>query len=301
MAGIVAFTPELQRLVDLDAPVEKIASGCVFTEGPVWNSREGSLTFSDIPGQTLYRWTEGGGQTVLRSPSGGANGNTLDRQGRLVTCEHANRRVSRTAADGSVETIASHFDGKRLNSPNDVIPCANGDLIFTDPPYGLRQPDGSFAPQEVLFNGVFRWSARDGSLRVLVDDFVRPNGLVLTADESRLYICDTQLHHVRVFDVAADGSLADGRVFADVSREDLIGRPDGMKIDSEGNLYVTANTPEGVWVYDPSGRHLGFIGVAESPANCAWGGQDWRTLFVTAQTSVYRLRMKVAGQRVIVD
>lgn len=298
MPGIVAVRPEFAEIVDTDVPVEKIADGLVFTEGPVWDARALSLTFSDIRADTLYRWTEAGGVEVLRQPSAQANGNTLDREGRLLTCEHLGRRVSRTSADGQVETLVDSFQGKRLNSPNDVVCAANGDVYFTDPPYGLRQPDGTFADGDYGLNGVFRWSAGTGELTLIVDDFVRPNGLVLSPDERLLYIADTQLAHVRVFDVTADGRLENGRLFAEIKPEGVTARPDGMKGDERGNLYVTSNTPSGIWVYDPRGRLLGQIGVGEGPANCAFGGEGWRTLFVTAQTSVYRLRLKVAGQRV---
>jgi gluconolactonase len=235
---------------------------------------------------------------VYRKPSAVANGNTWDRLGNLVSCEHTGRRLSRTNADGSVETVVGYYKGGRLNSPNDVICLADGDLVFTDPPYGLRRAEGSFGPQEVPFNGVYRVGADGSDLRVLVDDFVRPNGLVLSDDGSRLYIADTDRHHVRVFDVASDGSLSNGREFCDVRHGESIGRPDGMKLDSRGNLYIAANTVEGIWVFDPSGALLGFIGLPETPANLAWGGDDWQTMFVTASTSVFRLRTKVPGQPV---
>jgi gluconolactonase len=183
MAAIRMLDPALARLVDADVRAEPIATGFGFAEGPVWHGREQSLLFSDIPNDTLYRWTPAGGVQIFRRPSGQANGNTVDRQGRLITCEHANRRVSRTAHDGAVETLASHYAGKRLNSPNDVVCAADGDVYFTDPPYGLRQPHGSFRGQELPFCGVFRWSAADGRLTLLSDDFVRPNGLALDATE----------------------------------------------------------------------------------------------------------------------
>jgi sugar lactone lactonase YvrE len=295
MNTTVVHDSRLQALVDPSAAAEKIAGGCIFTEGPVWSHRNNSLIFSDIQGDTLYRWTEAGGQEVFRRPSGQANGNTYDLAGRLVSCEHQNRRVSRTLPDGSVETLISHYEGKRLNSPNDVVGAPNGDLYFTDPPYGLRQPDGSFAPQEIPFNGVYR-IATDGSLRLVADDFERPNGLVISTDGRQMYIDDTQRHHVRAFDLGADGGLSNGRVFVDVSRDETIGRPDGMKLDVHGNLYVTANTLDGVWVYAPDGVLLGCIGVPEPPANLAWGGPDNSTLFITARNSVYRQPMKVSGQ-----
>jgi sugar lactone lactonase YvrE len=300
MSATVVLDDRLRELVDPDATAEKIAGGCVFTEGPIWSHRDNSLIFSDVRGNTMYRWTEAGGQEIIRQPSGVSNGNTYDLDGNLVTCEHENRRVSRTYPDGRVETVVSHYDGKRLNSPNDVICLPNGDLYFTDPPYGLRRPDGTFGPQEVPFNGVYRIGA-DGSLTVLVDDFERPNGLVVSNDGRQLFVDDTDRHHVRVFDLGADGSLSNGRVFADVSHGGTVGRPDGMKLDVLGNLYVTANTAEGVWVYAPDGTLLGFIGVPEGPANVGWGGPGNSTLFITACTSVYRLPMKVAGQQLSID
>jgi len=296
MSETVVLDPRLEALVDPSATAEQIASGCIFTEGPAWSHKDNSLIFSDVRGNTMYRWTEAGGQEVIRKPSGVSNGNTYDLNGNLVTCEHENRRVSRTFPDGRVETVVGDYEGKRLNSPNDVVGAKNGDLYFTDPPYGLRQPDGTFAPGETPFNGVYRISAADGSLTLVVDDFERPNGIVISNDGRLLYIDDTDRHHVRVFDIGADGNLSNGRLFADVTYGDTVGRPDGMKLDTQGNLYVTANTAEGVWVYAPDGTLLGFIGTPESPANVGWGGPDNRTLFITACTSVYRLQMKVSGQ-----
>jgi sugar lactone lactonase YvrE len=199
-----------------------------------------------------------------------------------------------------VETLASHYDGKRLNSPNDVICASNGDVYFSDPPYGLRQPDGSFKGQELPYCGVFRWSAADEQLTLLIDDFERPNGLALNAQETELYICDTEHHHVRVFDRSADGSLRHGRVCVQLIHGDVLGRADGMKLDVEGNLYVAGNTPEGIWVFNPGGKLIGFISVGELAANLAWGGDDWRTLYITARTSVDRVPMKVAGQPMVV-
>jgi sugar lactone lactonase YvrE len=300
MAEIHVLDASIERLVDPHAPIENIATGFTFTEGPVWHSQDRRLLFSDIPNDTLYVWTQDDGQQVFRKPSGQGNGNTFDRQGRLLTCEHANRRVSRTARDGSVETLASRYDGKRLNSPNDVICASNGDVYFSDPPYGLRQPDGSFKGQELPYCGVFRWSAADGQLTLLIDDFERPNGLALNAQETELYICDTEHHHVRVFDRSADGSLRHGRVCAQLIHGDVLGRADGMKLDVEGNLYVAGNTPEGIWVFNPGGKLIGFISVGELAANLAWGGDDWRTLYITARTSVYAVPMKIPGQPVVI-
>jgi sugar lactone lactonase YvrE len=301
MGATVVLDARLEALVDPAATAEKIAGGCIFTEGPVWSHRDSSLIFSDVRGDTMYRWTEAGGQEIIRQPSGVSNGNTYDLAGLLVTCEHMNRRVSRTLANGQVETVVSHYEGNRLSSPNDLVFAANGDLYFTDPPYGLRQPDGTFGQPEVPCNGVYRLAASDGSLAVVVDDFERPNGLVISNDGRQMYIDDTDRHHVRVFDLGADGGLSNGRLFADVTHGETVGRPDGMKLDAEGNLYVTANTADGVWVYAPDGTLLGFIGVPEPPANVGWGGPGNRILFITANTSVYRLPMKVSGQPLTLD
>jgi len=296
MSATVVLDDRLRALVDPAASPDQIASGCIFTEGPVWSHRDNSLIFSDVRGNTMYRWTEAGGQQVIRQPSQVSNGNTYDLDGNLVTCEHLGRRVSRTYPDGRIETVVSHFEGNRLSSPNDLVYAPNGDLYFTDPPYGLRQPDGTFAPSETPSNGVYRIAASDGSMTVLVEDFERPNGLVISLDQRQLLVDDTDRAHVRIFDLGADGTLSNGRVFAEVKHGGTVGRPDGMKLDSQGNLYVTANTAEGVWVYAPDGTLLGFIGAPEPPANVGWGGPDNRTLFITANTGVYRLQMLVSGQ-----
>lgn len=300
--AIAAADARLSELVDLNAKPDRIATGYQFTEGPVWDGRAKNLTFSDVRGGIMYRWTEAGGASVFRQPSQFGNGNTYDPEWRLVTCEHSGRRVSRTDAGGNIETVVSHYQGNRLNSPNDVVVTRGGDIIFTDPPYGLRQPDGSIVGQEVPFNGVYRVSANGGSITVLADDFERPNGLVLTADESHLLIADTAHGHVRIFELTPGGALRNGRIFVDTfpgrTGQEHGPRPDGMKLDERDNLYVAANTSEGVWVFDSSGTFLGTIGLDETPANLAWGGDDWRTLFITATTSVYRVRMNVGGQPV---
>lgn len=300
MSTITQLHPDLRKLIGPNPQAQRIASGFSFTEGPVWDYRHKRLFFSDIPGDTVYVWTEGSGHSVFRQPSGQTNGNTIDRKGRLVSCEHAGRRVSRVSPDGSTLAVADRFEGKRLNSPNDIICASNGDLIFTDPPYGLRQADGTFAPGELGFNGVFRVST-DGHVRLLANDFSRPNGLLLDADESHLYVDDTERQHVRVFDVAPDGTIGNGRVFVELKHGGIASRPDGMKMDVEGNLYVAGNTPEGLWVFRPDGVLIGLIGLDEGPANLAWGGDDWKTLFITAKTSVYRLTMGISGMPVGIE
>lgn len=278
---------KLNTLIERGNP-EKLAGDFQFTEGPIWQA-DGSLLFSDIPASRIYRWTADGGAQVWREPTGNSNGLTLDREGRLIACEHSGRRVSRTEADGTVAAIASHFNGGKLNSPNDVVVKSDGVVYFTDPPYGI-QP----AEREQPVNGVYR-ILTDGTLELLVDDFDRPNGLAFSPDESILYIDDSPRRHVRAFDVRPDGTLANSRILADMDHPQP-GSPDGMKIDEEGHLYVTGAT--GVWVFEPNGELLGVVVTPERPANCAWGDADRKSLYITAQTSLYRVRVKVAGRRV---
>ena len=282
---------KLLQLIDGDAKVEKIATGCQFTEGPVWHAQGEFLLFSDIPANQMKKWTPTDGLTDFRVPSGKSNGLTYDKQGHLIACEHANRRVSRTTADGVVMTIASHYNGKRLNSPNDVVVKSNGSIYFTDPPYGLTTAFGQESQQELNFQGVYRLSPDGQTLTLLIDDFYRPNGLCFSPDESILYINDTERMHVRAFDVQPDGTIANGRTFAEESGEG--GKPDGMKVDTLGNVYVTG--PSGSWVFDTAGAHLGTIRTPERAANLGWGGDSWRTLFITATTSLYRVPCKVSG------
>ena len=271
---------DLAKLVGPGEP-ERIATDLEFTEGPVWHP-DGYLLFSDIPANTIYKWTPDSNLEKFRSPSGNSNGLTLDRQGRLIACEHGNRRVSRTELDGTVVTLADKYQGKRLNSPNDVVVKSDGSIYFTDPPYGVQPED-----RELDFQGVYR-IAPDGALALLADDFGRPNGLAFSPDENVLYVDDTERRHVRAFDVQPDGTLANGRVFAELGEH----RPDGMKVDVNGNVYVTASF---VWVFDSMGRHLGNITTPDAPANCAFGGIENKTLFITARSSVYRVELKVQG------
>jgi len=264
--------------------LQQIVKDLKFTEGPVWHP-EGYLLFSDIPADIIYKWTSDGKLTAFRSPSGNSNGLTLDKQGKLIACEHGNRRVSRIEPDGAVKIIAEKYNGKRLNSPNDVVVKSDGSVYFTDPPYGVEP-----AKRELDFQGVYRISP-DGTITLLVNDFEKPNGLVFSPDEKVLYIADTDRKHVRAFDVKPDGTLANGRVFADLGAEKQHG-PDGMKVDEKGNLYVTSGV---TWVFDKAGKHLGDIVTPEPPANCAFGGKDNKTLFITARTSVYKVQVKIVG------
>lgn len=296
--------PAFLRLIPADTVVERIAGGFTFTEGPVWNGDH--LLFSDIPNNRIVRWRElpeGPEVTTFKHPSGwpldqptevrgkGSNGLTLDRQGRLIACEHGNRRVSRYEADGSLTVLADAYEGKRLNSPNDVVVRSDGAIFFTDPPYGLVDHT---VGKELPYHGVFRLDT-DGTLMLLVDDFERPNGLAFSPDEQTLYIDDTARKHIRAFDVDAPGSLANGRIFADLNVPGD-GAPDGLKVDTEGNVYCTGTG--GVWVLNAAGTVLGKIVTPDIAANVGWGGADWQTLFLTARPSVYRLRVTVPGIRV---
>jgi sugar lactone lactonase YvrE len=277
-----------------DAAVEKVAGGFEFTEGPVWVP-DGYLLFSDIPASTIYRWTPGSvSAEVFRAPSGRSNGLTLDREGRLLACEH-DRRLSRTEGDGSVVTLAERYEGKRLNSPNDVVVRSDDSIYFTDPPYGLpRQEEG----RELDFNGVYRL-APDGALTLLDDSFDRPNGLAFSPDERVLYVDDSRRGHIRAFDVQADGMLSNGRVFAELREPGEQGVPDGMKVDVRGNVFCTG--PGGIWVLDAAGEPLGVIRVPEVPANLAWGDDDLKTLYITARTGLYRLRVRTGGAPLVED
>ncbi len=284
---------KLNSLIAAGDP-EKIAGGFEFTEGPIWVP-DGYLLFSDIPAARIYQWTPAGQVTVFREGSGNSNGLTLDREGRLIACEHGNRRVSRTLADGTLATVADRYGSGRLNRPNDVVVKSDGSIYFSDPPYGAKPADPPYRPEEreQPCNGVYRVRP-DGTIDLLADDFERPNGLAFSPDESILYIDDSAKRHVRAFDVLPDGRITNSRIVADMDHPQP-GSPDGMKIDMQGNLYVTGAT--GVWVFTPEGEHLGVIVTPERPANLAWGDANRQTLYITARTSLYRIYTHVPGVR----
>ena len=259
--------------------VELVNDGFEFTEGPIWHPEEG-LLFSDIPADTIYR-ADG---SVFREPSGKSNGLTLDNEGRLIACEHWNRRVTRTEADGSITVLADEYEGAKLNSPNDVIVRSDGAIFFTDPPYGLEGREA-----ELDFSGVYMIPADGGDLVLLADDFDRPNGLALCPDEATLYIADTAEGHIRAFDIAEDGSLSNDRLFCELPG------PDGMKVDVDGRIWSTAG--DGIRIYTADGEHVGTVEFPQMPANCAFGGEDSRDFYVTARTGVYRIRSAVTGIR----
>ena len=269
--------------------LEQVASGFEFLEGPVWHPVEKHLTFSDIVGNTMYRWSRVAGLDVYRKPSNMANCNTYDREGRLLTCEHATSRVTRTDLNGRVEVLASHYRGKELNSPNDIVVGRDGSIYFTDPISGRSATYGVLREQEQPFQGVYRLNEE---LSLLVDDFSKPNGLCLSLDEARLFVNDTDRNHIRVFDVQPDGSVKNGRIFYEDKHVEP-GVPDGMKVDVEGNVYCTGSA--GIHVIEPAGNLLGRIKVPDHVANHAWGEADWRSLYITARANVYRVRLNIPG------
>lgn len=288
-----ALDPAFRALIDEHAPVIQLGSGFTFTEGPIWHPLEHYLLFSDMPGDVRRRWDRRHGVREIARPSNKGNGLTYDRDLNLIICEHSTSSLVRLAADGSRTALASHFEGRGLNSPNDVIVKSDGAIYFTDPWYGRMPGFGVERPRELGFQGVYR--VKPGQEPELLVDrymFGQPNGLCFSPDERVLYINDTEKALIRVFDVQPDGLLGNGRLFADGLKDDRKpGVPDGMKCDASGNVWVTA--PGGLWVYAADGRHIGKVDIPEPAANLHWGGEDWRTLFVTATHSVYTIQTKV--------
>jgi len=284
--------PRLSRVVGAEVAFEQIATGCLFTEGPLWRPHDRYLLWSDMPGDHLRRWSRADGVTTFRKPCNKSNGLTWDRQGRLLACEHASSQVTRTEADGRITPLATHHEGKALNSPNDIVCSAAGDVYFTDPTYGRMDYYGVKREPELSFRGVYRVGPDPRSSRLLADDFDQPNGLCFTLDGARLLVNDTARKHIRVFDVKPDGGLSGGAVWAETTG-DAPGAPDGMKLDSAGNVYCCG--PGGIHVFAPDATCLGVIHVPERTANFAWGDDDLRSLYITASTSVYRMRVQVPG------
>jgi len=284
--------PRFAQVVGGSVEFQQIATGCLFTEGPLWHPTGAYLLWSDMPGDHLRRWSRKDGVTTFRKPCNKSNGLTWDRQGRLLACEHASSQVSRTEADGRVVPIATHYQGKQLNSPNDIVCGADGAIYFSDPPYGRAEFYGVPRPQELSFQGVFRVGSDPKSPALVADDFDRPNGLCFSLDGRRLFINDTARKHIRVFDVKGDGTLSGGEVWAETTGGGK-GAPDGMKLDAKGNVYCCG--PGGIHVFSPEAVCLGVIHVPEYVANFAWGDDDFRSLYITASTSVYRMRTVTPG------
>ncbi|MEV4010875.1 SMP-30/gluconolactonase/LRE family protein [Nonomuraea angiospora] len=277
-----------------DDYVERLHTGTRWAEGPVYFPAGRFLVWSDIPNERMLRWDEMTGAVGLfRQPSGYTNGNTLDREGRLISCEHGNRRVTRTEHDGSITVIADRWEGKRLNSPNDVVVRSDGSIWFTDPPYGiLSNYEGYAAEQEIDGCHVYRADPATGEVRVVADDFARPNGLAFSLDESRLYVADTRMKHLRVFDVREDGTLAGGKVFAEGTEQDIF---DGLRLDDTGRVWAAAG--RALLCYDPDGTLIGRLKLPEPTANLVFGGLKRNRMFITASSSLYSLMTNVTGAR----
>lgn len=279
----------LLALIESDT-VEVLADGLVFTEGPLWLP-DGSTLIQDIKAEITYLIHPDGTLGALREQTGAANGQTFDASGRIVFCEQNGRRVSRMALDGSgVETVVETWQGKRLNSPNDVVCRSDGLIFFTDPPYGLPSPEA----REIPFQGVYTLDRSDAPRLLVSEGFDKPNGLAFSPDERTLYVCDTGKYHIRAFQINAEGSVKPGsdRILATMDPSEP-GGPDGLKVDRDGRLYVAV--AEGIWVFEPEGRLLGILALPKRPANLAWADSDSRGLVITARETVYRVRLKVAG------
>ena len=288
--------PDILRLIDRAATVERICTGFRFCEGPIWNPREQCLYFSDMPGDVRRRWSAEDGTVEVRNPSNQCNGMTYDAAGNLYVCEHATSSLVMETPDGARQVLATHWAGKELNSPNDVVVRSDGTIYFTDPTYGRMPVFGLERKQELDFQGVYR-IASGGFLHREANDFDQPNGLCFSPDETTLYVNDTTRAHIRAFDVAPDGALSHSRVFAEqIGTGDYEeGVVDGMKCDEHGNVYVTG--PRGIWVISAQGKPLGVIRMPEIAGNLNWG-RDWTELYCTCSTSVYRVRTKVRGSAV---
>jgi gluconolactonase len=306
VGSIVRLDERLDALFPSGTKIEKVASGFKFTEGPLWKPTA-VLWFSDVVGNVVRQWSPDGKVSEVLKPGGaddpsyapagsfiGPNGMVMAKGGVVLLCQHGNRRIVQVGADSKVSSFLDRWEGKRFNSPNDLVFANDGALYFTDPPYGLVKQDDD-PSKEIPFNGVFRFA--DGKVRPIIRDLTRPNGIAFSPDYKILYIGNTdEKRKVWMrYDVQPDGTVKNGRVFFDATAEKEPGVPDGMKVDSRGNLYCSG--PGGLWIFSPEGKHLGTIKLGETPANCAWGDSDFKTLYITAETSVYRVRLAVEGEK----
>jgi len=321
VGGIERLDPGLDAIVPADAAIERLGDGFKWTEGPVW-IHAGYLLFAEIPSNRIMKWSPRGGMSVFMHPSGytgtepfkgpesGSNGMTLDPQGRLTVAGHARRNVYRLESlekGATLTVLAEKYEGKRLSSPNDLVYKSDGSLYFTDPPYGLPTQGDNDPQKELSFNGVFRIPNAgahragappdDNKLQLIIKDLTRPNGIAFSPDEKYLYIAVSDpAHKVWMrYDVQPDGSVANGRVFYDSTPNKAPGSPDGIKVDRKGNLYGSG--PGGLWIFSPEGTHLGTLKLPENMANLNWGDADAKTLYITASSSLYRVRLKIAGVR----
>ena len=317
---IQMLDPTLDHIVSADAKLERVANGFnKWTEGPVW-TRDGTLLFAEIPANNIVQWSPAKGAVVFMHPSGyigsepykgpepGSNGMTLDADGRVSVAGHARRNVWRMESvdpKAQITVLADSYRGKKLNSPNDLVYKSDGSLYFTDPPYGLQTQSDADPQKELQVNGVYRLPGarqhkpgappdRD-KLQLVIKDLARPNGLAFSPDEKFLYVAESGKKQWMRYRVQADGSLTDGILFLDASTDPAEGGPDGLRVDTEGNIYGSG--PGGVWIISPQGKHIGTIKVPERVSNVAWGDKDGKTLYITASTSLYRIKLKVPGVR----
>ena len=300
---VLRVDPSVDALVPKDAVIEKIAGGFTFIEGPLWRPN-GTLLFSDVVGNVVREWNSadnkvtevlkpGGYDGTALPPGGfiGPNGIAAAKDGGVLICQHGNRRIAHRDKDGKVTTLVDKFEGKKFNSPNDLVYHSDGSLYFTDPPYGLPKQDDD-PTKEIKFNGVYR--LKDGKVTALDRTMTRPNGIAFSPDYKVLYVAnsDEKKKLWMRFDVAADGTLSGGKVFFDATSDTGDGLPDGLKVDTQGNVYATG--PGGIWIFSPAGKHLGTIKATETPANCGWG-DDGKSLYMTARTGLYRIKLAAAG------
>ncbi len=306
---LVSLDPEFDKLVDKDAKIEVLAEGFKWSEGPAWVRDSGYLIFSDVPQNTIFKWKEGEGLSEFLKPSGytgrgnysrepGSNGLTMSLNGQIIACEHGDRRVTKMPISGGGKvTIADTYNGKRFNSPNDVVEKLNGDIYFTDPPYGLPKHEND-PTREIDIFGVYRVT-KDGKVSAIITDLTRPNGLAFSPDESVLYVCqsDPTRAYIMAYPVLKNGNVGKGKIFFDAtpfSKQGLKGLPDGLRIDNKGNLFSTG--PGGVMVISPQGKLLGRIETTVPTANCAWG-DDGSTLYITANNMLCRIKTKTKAVR----
>ncbi len=306
LGSIERLDPAFDKLLPAGAQMEVLGSGFKWSEGPVWIAAEKSVLFSDVPENTVFRWKPSSGVQVAFKPSGytggvpragepGSNGLTTDQQGRLLLCQHGDRQVARREKDGRFTALATNYQGKRFNSPNDLVVKSNGDIYFTDPPYGLEKNNAD-PKKEIPFNGVYRLQP-DGKVTLLIDSLTFPNGLAFSPDEKLLYVAVSDGNNpvIMAYDVQPDGLVANGRVFFDakpLKKPGAKGSPDGLKVDKSGNLWATG--PGGVLIISPAGKHLGTLATGEATANCAFG-DDGSTLYITADMHFVRIRTNVKG------
>jgi gluconolactonase len=303
---VVRLDRRFDKLVPSNVKIEKITGGHKWVEGPAWNRKEGYLLFSDVPNNSIYKWQEGNGESLFLKPSGytgktpfegpepGSNGLAFDPAGRLVLAEHGDRRISRLEKNGRKTTLVDRHEGKRINSPNDLVFKSNGDLYFTDPPFGLPKSFGD-PHKELPFQGLYKFS-KDGKLTLLTKDIKAPNGIAFSPDEKKLYVSNADTGNAvwMVYDVLPDGEITNGKVFFNATAwtKTKRGVPDGMKIDKDGNLFAAG--PGGIYIIAPDGTHLGSIETGAPTGNLAWG-EDGSTLFITSSRTVYRLRLTTKG------